>query len=138
MTDYVDLCEPIKMSSKMYSYIEEKVVELFINLNITSFPIKPRQIAKKLGIKTKTYKKLGEELRNKLIKNEVYGFTYENKKSNVCIIAYEGTASNKRTRFTIMHEIGHYVLKHKEPSALAEKMADYFAGYALAPTPLMS
>ena len=37
-----------------------------------------------------------------------------------------------------MHEIGHYVLGHKEPSALAEKMADYFAGYALAPTPIIA
>ncbi len=36
-----------------------------------------------------------------------------------------------------MHEVGHIDLGHKCESDLARKMADYYAGYALAPSPLI-
>ena len=36
-----------------------------------------------------------------------------------------------------MHEIGHIDLGHKGESDLARKMADFYAGYALAPSPLI-
>ena len=36
-----------------------------------------------------------------------------------------------------MHEIGHIGLGHRSESDLARREADYFAGYALAPSPLI-
>ena len=138
MIDYDCDYEAPLMPYSLYVYIEEKVVELFIKLNITKFPIKPTRIAKALNIKTKPYKKLDDKIKNYLLSKEIYGVgLYDNKKGCYCIY-YDGGPTNARSRFTLMHEIGHYVLGHKEESDLAEKMADYFAGYALAPMPIMS
>ena len=39
--------------------------------------------------------------------------------------------------FTIMHEIGHIDMGHKHGSQLAEVIANHYAGYALAPSPLI-
>ena len=41
--------------------------------------------------------------------------------------------SVERIRFTILHEIGHYILKHKQQSCLAEAEANFFAKYLIAP-----
>ncbi len=46
------------------------------------------------------------------------------------------SSSNERDGFTIMHEIGHIRLGHKEESDLADKMANHYAGFSLVPSPL--
>lgn len=72
---------------------------------------------------------------------------------NQYIVLYNDTIQSKeRVRFTIAHEIGHYVLKHHEYSnktkvsrysltvaedAVLEKEANYFAKRMLAPLPLV-
>ena len=53
------------------------------------------------------------------------------------IIVYNDDKPLPRIRFTLMHEIGHISLGHKGESDLARRMADYYAGYALAPSPLI-
>lgn len=53
------------------------------------------------------------------------------------LIYYDDSHPKVRQRFTVMHEIGHIVLGHKESSECAEKCANYFAAYALAPTPMI-
>lgn len=52
-------------------------------------------------------------------------------------IYYDDSQSQKRIRFTIMHEIGHYLLKHYEISDLAEAEANFFAKFLLAPPVLV-
>ena len=46
------------------------------------------------------------------------------------------TFKEKHDEFTIMHEIGHIRMNHKTGSLLAEKIANYYAAYALIPSPL--
>lgn len=52
-------------------------------------------------------------------------------------IVYNDELSQGRVRFTILHEIGHIVLGHREQSELAEAEADFFAKYAIAPPALV-
>lgn len=52
-------------------------------------------------------------------------------------IFYNDSHCIERQRFTIMHEIGHIELGHKESSAFAEMCANYYAAYSLAPSPLI-
>ncbi len=48
-------------------------------------------------------------------------------------VYYDDSLNPQRIRFTIMHEIGHYLLKHYEISDLAEAEANFFAKFLLAP-----
>ncbi len=65
------------------------------------------------------------------------GFSFIDSENGRRIICYDDSRNEARIRFTIMHEIGHILLQHREESDLARKMADYFAAYSLAPSPLM-
>lgn len=64
-------------------------------------------------------------------------FSFFSPKDKTYIIAYDVEKSLLRLRFTLMHEIGHIELGHKCESNLARRMADYYAGYALALSPLI-
>ncbi len=44
----------------------------------------------------------------------------------------------ERDDFTIMHEIGHIRMGHKEESDLANRIANYYAAYSLVPSPLFT
>lgn len=72
-----------------------------------------------------------------MINNNADGFSYYHPGLGRFIIRYNDVQCIERQRFTIMHEIGHILLGHKTESDLADKMANYFAAYALAPSPLI-
>lgn len=63
------------------------------------------------------------------------GFLFWGKKRGKLrgFIYYDDTLSSQRIRFTIMHEIGHFLLKHYEKSDLAEAEANFLAKFLLAP-----
>ena len=56
-------------------------------------------------------------------------------KESVYMGAYEKQTGGHRMH--IMHEIGHIDMGHKHGSQLAEVIANHYAGYALAPSPLI-
>ena len=95
-------------------------------------------IAAQLGFVVKKYTCLQQHILIELRTNEREGLSHYDPELNTFIIYYDDGISRARIRFTIMHEIGHILLGHREESVLAKKMADYFAAYSLAPSPLMS
>lgn len=63
---------------------------------------------------------------------------FDHTRGNKFVIYYNDDNRNKqRIRFTIMHEIGHIVLEHKESCEQTESEADFFARNALTPLPIM-
>ena len=113
--------------------IEEKVVELFKELNINQLPYDVFDIAVSKGYR------IDGNINNYVdipLFERQDGISCRNIKKEYSII-YDGNTMKQRIRFTIMHEIGHIVLGHRHSSQLAEKEANYFAAYALAPKPLI-
>lgn len=49
---------------------------------------------------------------------------------------YDRRGNPRRRRFTLAHELGHIVLKHKQEEQWEEKEADYYASQLLAPRPV--
>ena len=128
---------PSKIPSWKYAEIERKVAELYEQQNIHSFPIDPFQIIKNLGYILVSFSQIDETMPFAFQDDENDAFSFFSPQDNTYIIVYDDKKPYERLRFTLMHELGHILLGHKSESDLAKRMADYFAGYALAPIPLI-
>lgn len=127
----------IKLPSKIYQKIEEKVSILYVELNINKMPIDPFDIANRRGYIVKPFSDLKCDVRSLLLSKELDGTSYFDPMLNKFVICYDDNQCTNRIRFTLMHEIGHIDLGHRQESDLARKMADYYAAYSLAPSPIM-
>lgn len=81
--------------------IEKKAIRLLNSLNQFKFPVKVKSIIKEMGIKLEKVD-LGEDISGALV--------IENGKPR---IGYNTFESEVRQRFTLAHELGHYVLHGK-------------------------
>ena len=126
-----------KLLSKNYESIERKVVSLYKETGISSLPIDPFAIAKRRGYVVKKLSSLNSSAKQLFSKKELDGINYFDPELQTFVIYYDDSQKRERIRFTLMHEIGHIDLGHKEESELARQMANYYAAYALAPSPLI-
>lgn len=115
-----------------YKFIDSKILEVFIECDTQSFPLKCEDMLICYGYKVLTYAALREKSR------EIFelctalsedAFTDSINK----IIAYNQKIPKGRIRFSLMHELGHIVLKHSGDSEQNEHEANYFASHILAP-----
>ncbi len=65
-----------------------------------------------------------------------HGFTIANYNKNKFIICYNNWKDETTIKFTLAHELGHVVLKHKADNQTARKEADCFARNLLCPIPV--
>lgn len=118
-----------------YHYIKTQAYKLIISLNAKDIPIDPLKInlphiyitsfqnyCKITGISI-----LDLTLNNKLKDGYI---VYCN---NIKVILYDENKYEPRIRFTLYHEIGHSILKHKEHNADNEADANFFAAQLLIP-----
>lgn len=121
---------------KVYRKIEMTVVNMLLKLDIRTVPIDPFLIVKKMGYILKPVSS-DVELKQHFQDYGGSGCCCRNK-NGVYYIVFNDKEIIGRQRFTVMHEIGHILLGHKEKSDLAEQEANCFASYALAPSPLIA
>ena len=116
------------LSDKRYEEIKEIVSNLLLKYSISCVPISGFEIASKMGIEVRPYP---QKKNNLFMKASEDGFTLLSE--NKPIICYNPNQIYQRTNNTIVHEIGHIVLGHKQESNLAEAEVNFFAKYLLAP-----
>lgn len=92
--------------------IEKLAEELLIDHNLLNTPVDTFKLAKSLGIK----------IEFKDLEDEVSGFLV--RKDNKDIIGVNQGHARTRQRFTVSHEIGHYMLHIKEQTLFV----DYYKG----------
>ena len=126
----------MRLSNDRYEKIKRKVVGFIKECGIRSYPIDIKNICEKLGCKLLTYSMLDIEDREFVMNKSEDGYILTDEKGIVGI-CYNDLEYYDRITTTIAHEIGHYVLGHKEHSALAESEADFFAVYLLTPNPIL-
>jgi hypothetical protein len=134
---YEDDLTDIKLPKKVYAKIEIAVTKLFLELNIGTYPIDPLEIIKRKGYILRTYSELSVQKRRSLKAKDLDATSFYDPNLKTFVIYYDETQSIERIRFTLMHEVGHITMGHREESDLAKKMADYFAAYSLAPSPII-
>ena len=122
-----------------YEEIKKTISVLIEKYDIKKIPLDVFGLAKKLKINLVKYSQLTEYEMNQL---EEYGISRNSdgffalvvkKGKSIPYIYYNDKKSVERIRFTILHEIGHYILEHKQQSCLAEAEANFFAKYLIAP-----
>lgn len=116
-----------------YQRIDNSVKELMEDYGIESYPLHLKELALKMGITLVTYAhspKFGIDKPENLSDD---AFT----KIDNNIIFYNDSISRERIRFSVAHEIGHIWLEHKICDEKNEAEANHFAGYLLAPTPII-
>lgn len=111
-------------------YIKEKIIEVYKECNVHSFPIDLYEIMDIYGICHMAYNRLkikNEELYEYCIKYSDDAFYFNG------MILYNSKKPPNRIRFSIAHELGHIVLEHTSKSEEEEIEANYFASNFLAP-----
>lgn len=129
--------DTVKIPAWKYTEIEKKVAFLYREMHINTLPLDPFDVIKQKGYKLIPFSMLGEDFCSRILQRGNDAFSFRNPQDGNFIIAYDDDKTLLRIRFTLMHELGHIELGHNGESELARKMADYYAGYALAPTPLI-
>ncbi len=128
----------VKLPPKLYNEIEQKVVSLYRDLNVTEVPINPFVISEQLGYIVKPFSSFDLSTQNFFSTKELDAINYFNPQLGTFIICYNDLMCYERIRFTLMHEIGHISMEHKQESELARKIADFYAAYSLAPSPIIA
>lgn len=127
---------PMRLSNEQYEFIKGEVVALFEHYMVKCIPISGFELAYKMGITLIAYSSLSESKQKVAMKCSSDGFYVEDK-NGADSIYYNDTLSYERMNMTILHEIGHCVLDHKEGSEEEESEASFFAKYAAAPPVLI-
>lgn len=108
--------------------ILEKVLVVYQTCNISSFPIDCIDLIGKCGIPCKSYSSLSRKKQEHCLLVSEEAFTLKNE------IYYNDKLLDKRIRFSLIHELGHIMLNHKENRSEAEEReANFFATNLLAP-----
>lgn len=81
--------------------IEDQATHTLDQLNLTTIPVDPASVANRLGL-TVRFEQFSDDLSGVLMR-----------KSEGTVIAVNTYHAPARQRFTIAHEIGHFVLQHK-------------------------
>lgn len=111
-----------------YTKINYKILEVFEQCRIHSFPVDCFSVLEYYNIKYKKYSEQSPEKLNHCLMVSDDAFTLKN------IIFYNDHILKNRIRFSLAHELGHHVLGHyNSRSASVEQEANYFASNLLAP-----
>lgn len=125
----------MRLSDSRYEDIKQDIVKMYIDNGISTIPIDVYDLCSRLGYILKPYSSLGLDKAKKISTLSEDGFNrLEDGKD---VIYYNDSKIEGRIRFTIMHEIGHIIRKHKQFSVLAETEANWFAAYSLCPPPIV-
>lgn len=100
------------------------LIRKFKNIKLYSFS----EAAKRNGI---TYEEFCE------IASSKFGFSVIDSNTNNCIIFYNNKKSKEVIRFTLAHELGHYILGHLIDGDKENKEANCFARNFLCPIPII-
>lgn len=128
-------------NKRFYKNIRDKIIEIYQDYGIRTFPVDEVDLCRKMGIVLVPYSSLkGEELAL-AYKRSQNGFYAPMTSETPPMIYYndnlEEVMSYGRIRYTIFHEIKHFVFDDKEESEENEDGAQYFAKYFMCPIPYL-
>lgn len=110
--------------------IDNKMLSIYKECKIQTFPIDCELILQHYGFVLYTYKELQNA--NKTLYNAAKSYSNDAFRFRMSIY-YNSCMPKNRIRFTLMHELGHFILGHQSQEIESEQEADYFASCMLVP-----
>lgn len=126
----------MRLPNVRYEEIKRIVVDLFVRFDVSCVPISGFELAHKMGVTLIPYSAIIESKRTLLFKQSEDGFFVE-KTDGSTYIYFNDQKDYGRVNHTLLHELGHIVLRHTEESDLADAEASFFAKFALVPPVLV-
>ena len=118
---------------KTYDEIDKVIIDIYNDYNIHKFPLDEVDICNKLSVALIPYSEFSQEERKLLEKKSKQGFFVKESKEQPPTIYYNDLLDSKGAiRFTIFHELKHYVFDDEDDSE--DDLADYFARHFMCPT----
>lgn len=127
-------CNNLRLPIQSYELIKRTVVNMLVKHQICCLPISGFEIATKMDVTVIPYTAY-QSYFDKLCKFSYDGFSVL--RDGKWYIFYNDTIGYGRINYTIMHEIGHIVLNHKESNIITETEANFFAKYTLVPPAIL-
>lgn len=119
-----------------YDEMAKLAIAVRVDYQLNEMPLDMEKVCQKIGIPLIAYSDLEEEKQKFLIKIRKNGFYQPPTCLGGPAIFYNDFISSKgKQRYTIGHELKHYVNNDKEESKKAEDMAEYWSKYFIAPSP---
>ena len=125
------------ITGERYEQIKEIVADMYEDLGYTEIPVNVFELCHKLNIKLIRYSSLSEDCSEYSRRFSDDGFNLFNVNTFQYQIYYNDDMPRERVTFTIMHEIAHIMLEHKEHTEENEQEANFFAKTALVPLGLI-
>jgi len=123
-------------SGQEYDEIIETIIDVYIDYDIREFPIDEKSVCRKLGIALVPYSEFGLEGQTILQRKSEKGFFVKGSKTSPPTIYYNNVnKSLGEIRFTVFHELKHYVFEDEDDSE--DDLADYFSRYFMCPIPYL-
>ena len=110
--------------------IDNKILSIYKECKIQTFPIDCELILQHYGFVLYTFKELQNA--NKTLYNAAKSYSNDAFRFRMSIY-YNSCMPKNRIRFTLMHELGHFILGHQSQEIESEQEADYFASCMLVP-----
>jgi Zn-dependent peptidase ImmA (M78 family) len=126
----------LRLTDKRYEELKQEVSNLLETYCVEYYPLSMLELALCMKIPVKSYSVLGPEtkLLGKLQSADAFTIWIENEPQ----ILFNEQNSKNRCRFSLAHELAHIWLEHTEDNEVNESEANFFAGYLLAPVPLIN
>ena len=125
--------------SSDYDRMAQLVIDVYIDYNLTTFPIGVMELCPKLGVLLIPYSAYDDTedcISFSNLTNDAF-YIPASKQNGPIIVYNDRIVSKGRIRFSVSHELKHYVNDDKEDNPYDENMADYFARYLLCPIPVL-
>ena len=128
---------PIHIPQKRYRQIEDAVLDLYDKTDVHTIPFDVMKMASSLGIELLPYVSLPREAQQWTKRASKDAFLLWDSNGHPSVIFYNSKMPTERLKFTLVHELAHALLLHRQHSELAEMEANAFASVALCPLPLI-
>lgn len=123
-----------------YDKMAKKVIDIYLDYNIKTFPVDVKQVCQKMQIALIPYSFYQFKNRDLLKKESISSFYVKPTVNNPATILYNDDISEVGSlgniRRNIMHEVKHYVCEDDQDNP-NDDLADYFGKYFLAPIPYL-
>lgn len=124
--------------SNVYEEICREIINIYLDYGFCEFPLDEKKVCNKLGVALVPYSSYGKENQRILKKKSSKGFFVKGTVETSPTIFYnDKRESEGEIRFTIFHELKHFVYNEDSDDNDKDDLADFFARYFMCPIPYL-